>query len=186
MMTTETENAIKRFMAQKLASGETSLSEIQKEVNAEFKLKLTYMEIRILASELEDIDWRKGDPNQPKPAAETKPATAPAGEAGEGSFPEDDGFPAEEGAADDAVPPMPGESAAAAPGGKAVVELSKLARPGMMLSGTVTFPSGSTAEWYVDQMGRLGLENLKGEKPNAADIQAFQIELDRVVRQAMG
>ena len=183
MMTTETENAVKRFMAQKLAAGESSLSEIQKEVNAEFELKLTYMEIRILASELENVDWTKGDPNQPKPA-ETKPEEAPAAAAGEGA--DDDGLPPIPGEeAADAVPPLPGENAAA-PGGKAVVELSKLARPGMMLSGTVAFPSGSTAEWYVDQMGRLGLENLKGEKPNAADIQAFQIELDRVVRQAMG
>ena len=183
MMTTEMENAVKRFMAQKLASGESSLSEIQKQVNAEFKLKLTYMEIRILASELENVDWTKGDPNQPKPA-EAKPEEAPAG-AGEGSSP-DDGFPPENGAAPDDLPPVPGEGDAAPGGiGKAVVELSKLARPGMMLSGTVTFPSGSSAEWYVDQMGRLGLENLKGEKPTAVDIQAFQIELDRVVRQAM-
>ena len=182
MMTTEMENAVKRFMAQKLAAGESSLSEIQKLVNAEFKLKLTYMEIRILASELENIDWTKGDPNQPKPAEANPEDPATAAGAGEGA---DDGFPPENGAAPDDVPPAPGE--AAAPGvGKAVVELSKLARPGMMLSGSVTFPSGSTAEWYVDQMGRLGLENLKGEKPNAADIQAFQIELDRVVRQAMG
>lgn len=180
MMTTEMENAVKRFMAQKLAAGESSLSEIQKEVNAEFKLKLTYMEIRILASELENVDWTKGDPNQPKPA-EAKPEEAPA-EAGEGA---DDGFPPENGAAPEDVPPVPGEGAAPGGVGKAVVELSKLARPGMMLSGTVTFPSGSSAEWYVDQMGRLGLENLKGEKPTAADIQAFQIELDRVVRQAM-
>ena len=185
MMTTEMENAVKRFMAQKLTAGESSLSEIQKEVNAEFKLKLTYMEIRILASELENVDWTKGDPNQPKPAEAKPEEPAPAAEAGEGSYP-DDSFPPENGAVPDDVPPMPGEGAAAAPVGKAVVELSKLARPGMMLSGTVTFPSGSTAEWYVDQMGRLGLENLKGEKPNAADIQAFQIELDRVVRQAMG
>ena len=184
MMTTEMENAVKRFMAQKLASGESSLSEIQKEVNAGFELKLTYMEIRILASELENVDWTKGDPNQPKPAAEAKPEPAPPASAGEGA--DDDAFPPENGAGPDDVPPVPGEDAAVAPAGKAVVELSKLARPGMMLSGTVTFPSGSTAEWYVDQMGRLGLENLKGEKPNAADIQAFQIELDRVVRQAMG
>ena len=174
MMTTETEKAVKCFMAQRLAAGESSLSEIQKEVNAKFQLKLTYMEIRILASELENVDWTKGDPNQPKPAAEAQP------EAGEGS--DDNDLPPQEMTNKE----IPGKNDAAPKVGKAVVELSKLARPGMMLSGTVTFPSGSTAEWYVDQMGRLGLENLKGEKPNAADIQAFQIELDRVVRQAMG
>ena len=74
----------------------------------------------------------------------------------------------------------------AVPVGKTVVELSKIVRPGMMLSGTVKFASGSTAEWYVDQLGRLGLENLKGEKPTQEDIEAFQIELENVARKAMG
>ena len=54
------------------------------------------------------------------------------------------------------------------------------------LSGTVKVASGSTADWYVDQMGRLGLENLKGEKPTPEDVEAFQIELENVARKAMG
>ena len=65
--------------------------------------------------------------------------------------------------------------------GKTVVELCELARPGLMLlSGTVRFASGSTAEWYFDLRGRLGLENLKGDKPTPEDIEAFQIELDNL------
>ena len=56
----------------------------------------------------------------------------------------------------------------------------------MMLSGTVKFASGSTAEWYVDNMGRLGLENLVGEKPTQGDIEKFQVELDKAVRKVMG
>ena len=67
-----------------------------------------------------------------------------------------------------------------------IVEISKLARPGMMLSGTVTFANGSSADWCIDQMGRLGVENLKGDKPSQQDIEAFQIKLDQVIRQAMG
>ena len=70
--------------------------------------------------------------------------------------------------------------------GATVVEVSPIARPGMMFSGSVKFASGSSAEWYVDNMGRLGLENLVGEKPGQSDIEQFQIELDKAVRKMMG
>jgi len=173
-MEKEVEMSIKRFMAQELENGR-SLSEIQKLVNEKFSLRLTYMEIRILASELDSVDWKALDPRAQAEAAKKareeaeKQQTAPGAEAAGGDIPED------------------ADKADAAPAaGKTVVELSKLARPGMMLSGTVKFASGSTAEWYVDNMGRLGLENLKGEKPTPEDIEAFQIELENVARKAMG
>ena len=168
----ENEVEIKRFMAEQLQQG-LSLSEIQKLVNDKFKVKMTYMDIRILASELDTVDWKALDPRaqaeaakKAKEEAEAKAAEAAAGPAGE----ED----------------VPGAAAAPAVQGSTVVELSKIARPGMMLSGTVKFASGSTADWYVDQMGRLGLENLKGEKPTPEDVEAFQIELENVARKAMG
>ena len=76
---------IKRFMAQKLEEGE-SLSDIQKLVNEAFGTRMTFMDIRILASELEDVDWGALDP-APAPAPEKKEpaegeASAPA--AGDG------------------------------------------------------------------------------------------------------
>jgi hypothetical protein len=173
-MEKEVEMSIKRFMAQELEKGE-SLSEIQKLVNEKFSQHMTYMEIRILASELESVDWKALDPRAQaeaakkakeeaeKKAAETAETEGNIPETAEGDTPE-----------------------AAAGAGNTVVELSKLARPGMMLSGTVKFASGSTAEWYIDNMGRLGLENLKGEKPTREDIEAFQVELENVARKAMG
>lgn len=165
MTTPEQEKAIKEFMAGILNSGETtSLSEVQKMVNEKFQLRMTYMEIRILAAELEDVDWTKGDPNQPKPKAEE----APAAEGGDDNA---------------AAAPAEGVPAAA---GDTVVELSKIARPGMLLSGSVRFASGSTADWYIDQTGRLGVENLVGEKPTQQDIEEFQIKLEEVARKAMG
>lgn len=172
-----TEQAIRVFMAKKLSEG-VSLSEIQTLVNQEFHCAYTYMDIRILASELDGIDWRALDPQaaaRAKEEAKKKAAEAekqPPAEAGSDA-PEDGDLP-EDG---DALPPSDG---------KTLVELSKLARPGMMLSGTVRFASGSTAEWYVDNTGRLGLENLKGAKPTREDVEAFQIELDRVARKALG
>lgn len=176
-MEKEVEMSIKRFMVQELQKGE-SLSEIQKLVNEKFSQRMTYMEIRILASELESVDWKALDPRAQAEAAkkakeeeEAKRAAAVGTEPG-GDAP----------AAADA----PADTPAGAAAGKTVVELSKLARPGMMLSGTVKFASGSTAEWYVDNMGRLGLENLKGDKPTPEDIEAFQVELENVARKAMG
>ena len=154
---------IKRFVAAKLAEGE-SLSDIQNMVNAEFDQHMTYMDLRILASSL-DVDWQALDPN-------AKKAAVPADDAA----PAQDEPPA-------AAPDAPAPDAAP---GDTVVEVGKLARPGMMLSGTVKFASGSTAEWYVDGMGRLGLENLVGAKPTQDDLEKFQIELDKAVRKAMG
>ena len=72
----------------------------------------------------------------------------------------------------------------ATPGdGKTVVEVSKLVRPGTALSGTVKFAGGSTADWYVDSYGRLGIENLQGDKPTESDIMAFQDELKKALGQ---
>ena len=154
---------IKKFTAAELAAG-VSLSDIQNHINAEFKTSLTYMDVRILASTL-DVDWQALDPNAKK-AAE----------------PEENDNPAPE---EPAAPQEP-DAVEADEASDTVVEVSKLARPGMMLSGSVKFASGSTAEWYVDNMGRLGLENLVGEKPTQEDIEKFQIELDKAVRKVMG
>ena len=148
---------IKRFIAEQLASG-ISLSEIQKLVNEKFQTKLTFLDIRILASELENVDWNAHDP---KVQAKRK------GEKG-----------------GQAAPPGPGalgpELEAGPRDGETLVEVSKLVRPGTALSGTVKFASGSRADWYVDQTGRLGLENVRGEQPTRDDLIAFQDELQKL------
>ena len=169
----ENEVEIKRFMAEQLQQG-LSLSEIQQLVNDKFKVKMTYMDIRILASELDTIDWKALDPRAQAEAAKKAKEEAEAKAAEAAAL------------GPEAAEDVPGTAAAPAGQGSTVVELSKIARPGMMLSGTVKFASGSTADWYVDQMGRLGLENLKGEKPTPEDVEAFQIELENVARKAMG
>jgi hypothetical protein len=147
---------IKKFTAAELAAG-VSLSDIQNHINAEFKTSLTYMDVRILASTL-DVDWRSLDPNAKKEEAVEEDA---------------------------AVEEAAEEVSETAPAGT-VVEVSPIARPGMMFSGSVKFASGSSAEWYVDNTGRLGLENLVGDKPNENDVKEFQIELDKAIRKMMG
>ncbi len=128
-----------------------SLSDAQTKINSELKVALTYMDVRIIASTL-DVDWKKSDPHPVKSEEET-----PAGE--------------------NAEPAAENQDEA----GKTVVEISKLVRPGMALSGSVKFASGSKADWYLDRTGRLGLENLIGDQPTQEDIQLFQMELERAV-----
>jgi hypothetical protein len=65
----------------------------------------------------------------------------------------------------------------AAPGSVSVT-VDQIARPGAVASGKVTFTDGNTAEWYLDQMGRLGLVPLQqGYRPSQQDVQLFQAEL---------
>jgi len=137
------------------------LSEIQNRLAAEFSVKLTYMEARFL---VDDLKLVPKDPEPPKvvtpPAAETKLATTPV--------------PAGELA--DAEVPAP------AGGGQVAVIVDQITRPGSIISGKVNFSDGQTAEWYLDQTGRLGLvPKVPGYKPAAADVQEFQLALQREV-----
>ena len=150
-MTAIEEAKVKEMLASLLAEG-VSLSEAQNQINQQLEQKLTFMDIRILASTL-DVDWKKGDPHPVKSEEEKA----------------DDAEADSNASADDAV------------AGKTVVEISKLVRPGTALSGSVKFASGSSADWYIDATGRLGLENLVGEKPTPEDIRDFQVELERAV-----
>ena len=54
-----------------------------------------------------------------------------------------------------------------------------MARPGTLVSGSVTFSDGQSAAWYLDQMGRMGVApKQQGYKPSGADLQAFQQALE--------
>ncbi len=147
------EEDIKRFMRGQIEAG-VKLSDVQKLVNEQFGTAYTFMDIRILASELDDIDWSAGDP---------KPKTEPEKESGDSA----------DGGNNSQQTQEKGN-------GKTVVEISKLARPGIALSGSVKFSGGNTAEWYVDQYGRVGFENVNGGKPSEKDMQEFQAELQKM------
>lgn len=163
-MDKELEQQIAAFMTEELAKG-TGLSELQTMVNEKFQTHLTYMEIRIIASELQ-VDWNATDPKaiaaakeKAKKEEEAKAAEEAARLAAEnGEVPETD-----------------------APG-KCVVTLNKVNPPGILASGTVTFSGGSTADWYVDQTGRPGLGNLKGDQPTQQEAEEFMMELQKILR----
>ena len=134
------------------------LSEIQTRLASELGVGLTYMEVRLL---VDDLKLTPKDPDPPKPAA---PIAAPDTLA---KAPE---------APDEAAP---GPAAPPGAAGNVSITVAKLARPGALVSGNVTFSDGITAEWYLDQTGRLGvIPKQQGYKPLAADVQQFQMALE--------
>ena len=124
------------------------LSEIQDRLNQEFGLRLTYMETRFL---VDDLKLTPKDPEPPK--TEKSPIIEPK---------------------------KAGDTKAAEPAkpGGVSVSVDQIARPGAIVSGKVTFSDGQKADWYLDQLGRLGVVPAQqGYKPPAADVQQFQMAL---------
>lgn len=70
-----------------------------------------------------------------------------------------------------------------APTGGVRVTMDAVTRASALASGKVTFSDGETADWMLDQTGRLGLNPTNpGYRPTEADIMAFQRELQRVAQ----
>ena len=162
--------AIKRLMnlddAQRSKVGEwiaqgMKLSDIQARMASELGLKMTYMDVRLL---VDDLKLTPKDVDVPRPVSSTL-ETAPT-----------------------APPPPPpranpavsaSEPAVSGPTSSVSVQLDQIARPGSVVSGKVKFSDGNMAEWYFDQMGRLGLiPQQPGYRPPASDLQQFQSLLD--------
>lgn len=133
------------------ASGK-GLSEIQKQLERDLDIRMTYMQLRFF---LDDNNIELGSPAkatpQPKPA-EVEPEEA------------------------DEVEEL-------LPAGVSV-SVDRLKMPGTMMSGQVTFSDGVSAKWYLDQMGRLGLDCAdKNYRPVQEDVREFQMELQRLFQQ---
>lgn len=70
-----------------------------------------------------------------------------------------------------------------APSAGVRVTMDAVTRASALASGKVTFSDGETADWMLDQTGRLGLNPTKpGYRPTETDIMAFQSELQRVAQ----
>lgn len=138
------------------------LAEIQSRLAAEFGLKLTYMDTRFLVDDLKLVPKDAEPPKTPEPSPTSKPP------------PTAKPVPAEEETAEEEAP-LP-----ASGNGKVSVTVDQISRPGAIVSGKVTFSDNQTADWYLDQMGRLGVvPKQQGYKPSAADVQDFQIALQQ-------
>ena len=60
------------------------------------------------------------------------------------------------------------------------VSVDPVTRPGMVFNGTVTFSDRQSAQWSLDQLGRLGIKpTQQGYRPSQEDIAAFQESLQQ-------
>jgi hypothetical protein len=133
------------------------LSEVQSRLQVEFGVKLTYMETRFLVDDL------KLTPKDPDPPKTETPVVEPR------KVSEDKKSAAGKN-------PVHEPAARAASGVSVTVD--QIARPGAVVSGKVMFTDGQTAEWLLDQTGRLGVVPVKqGYKPSAAAVKEFQAAL---------
>lgn len=57
---------IKKIVAKHLNEGQT-LNDIHKILSDEHSVKMTFMELRLLSSEIEDMDWSQFDPKKEEP-----------------------------------------------------------------------------------------------------------------------
>jgi hypothetical protein len=135
------------------------LSEVQNRLVSEFGIKLTYMEARFL---VDDLKLTPKDPEPPKVVV--PPVASPAADPAK--------LTAEKNPAPEGTLPASGVS----------VSVDKITKPGAIISGKVDFSDGQTADWYLDQTGRLGVvPKQQGYKPSAADVQEFQLALQQEV-----
>jgi hypothetical protein len=136
------------------------LSDIQNRLASELGIGLTYMDVRLL---VDDLKLTPKDV-EPAKAAQVLAQGAQAG-AGAKSAQGSQAQPIEK----------PTEAAAGV-----FVSVDEVTRPGAMASGKVQFSDGVQAGWYLDETGRLGLiAQQQGYRPAAADMQQFQIALER-------
>ena len=139
------------------------LSEIQTRLGSELGVRMTYMEVRFL---VDDLKLTPKDPEPPKASTVIDAPTAPVPDANAAA-------PAAAEAQETEVLPPAG-------GGGVSVTVDQLARPGAMVSGKVTFSDAQQADWYLDQMGRLGVvPKQQGYKPAPGDVQEFQLALQQ-------
>jgi hypothetical protein len=168
-----------------VAAGD-NLSNVQKKLMEQFKVSMTYMDVRFLVDDL-GLELKnatpKADASDVTKAPFHQPAAAPHPDqdAEIGAAPADDAdqpngaVPTDEFVGEDAAA---GDSTTPAGTGAVSIELDRIMRPGTAVSGSVTFSDGVSGKWALDQYGRLMLDTgKKGYQPSAPDVQTFQREL---------
>lgn len=143
--------------------------EIQRKLRDELALRITYLETRFLLEDLK-IELKPAPEPEPEPAPEPEPEIAP--EVPEAAEADDEGISDEKDPAD-------------ASAASATVSVDAVLRPGAIISGKVDFGGGHVASWWLDQMGRLGMDPIaSGFQPSEAQILAFQDELRAVIQKS--
>jgi hypothetical protein len=157
-------NEERKQVVQELLGKGQSLSQILDYLHKEKSDTITYMELRLLLSEMPDAKLPEKEVRKTVPPPESLPSI---------------GAPKDAGAA--------AGSDAPASGGKLSISVDQAPAPGAMLSGYARFASGAKAHWFLDEMGRLGLEpELGSGKATQKDMQEFSTELRRMLQQTGG
>ena len=141
------------------------LSDVQKRMEEELELVLTYMDTRFMVLDL-GIEIRNLN-------EETKSEDSEEADRDELSKDSENNLSEED---LEILPPTPQGK------GPVSVSVDEIARPGVMASGRVTFSDSQSGMWYVDEMGRVGIDpDTAGYRPTEADVRAFQSELQKVM-----
>jgi hypothetical protein len=149
------DEAQRKKVGEWIAQG-AKISEIQSRLQSELKLNLTYMEVRFLVDDLKLV------PKDPEVAA--APPEAIVGSAKQAASPG----------------PVAGMPEPAGPASGLSLSVDQITRVGALVSGKVKFSDGKSAEWYLDQAGRLGMVAPEaGYRPPAADVPQFQMALEK-------
>ncbi len=162
-LTAEQKKAVSQWAAEV-----ATLNDIQDCLKRDCSITLTYMDTRLLVMELGLKLQDKPKEKLPEPETPAAPAEAPMADDFDGG-----GQTTEA----ELMPPSP-------TGSKVSVSVDVVNVPGTMVSGKATFSDGKTADWHLDQFGRLGLHAAEpGYQPPPADIPVFQRELQRLLQQ---
>jgi hypothetical protein len=184
-----------------VAAGD-NLSAVQKKLIEQFKVSLTYRDVRFLVDDLnlelkdpapkvDTSDVSKTPPPAAKPAAAEKKSLLDKAKEKLGlgkDTPDETDVSVETDASletDASVEPeaeLADGDLADLPAGASTVTVSvdKITLiPGALAAGTVTFSDGVTGKWMIDQQYRPGFTEISqpGYRPSPADAQAFMQEL---------
>ncbi len=180
-----------------IAAGD-NLSAVQKKLLEQFKITMTYRDVRFLVDDL-DLALKDAAPkvdasdvSKAPPAAAPSPRAAPPEKKGFfdkakaklGLAPEEPA-PAADDFADEEVLEEDLEELAPAGASNVSVSVDKISLiPGALASGSVTFSDGVTGNWVVDQYGRPGFTKVSkdGYRPAPADAQAFMQQLSAALQ----
>ncbi len=172
---------------QKQAIGEwiqsgADLSKIQQNLKEEFGLSLTYLDTRFLLGDL-GLEVRQEEEEEEE-EEETDPEESISEEQDLSAISNEE----EPEAKSEEEEPLPEDLEEEAGDENETrttnvnLTVDSLTQPQCVISGKVTFSDDKGAAWYIDQLGRLGLNpDEEGYNPTQKDLAVFQIELRNVL-----
>ncbi|MCF6310938.1 MAG: hypothetical protein L3J39_00660 [Verrucomicrobiales bacterium] len=155
------------------------LSRIQKKLQDELEIQVTYMEVRFLIGDLGIVMPSKEKPSE---EVEEEEKSEPVSEEQESVKQESSEVDNKESDSDSSPDSDAQEPAVAQTSVK--VTMSEVLPPDALAGGTVVFSDGMNANWLLNQMGQLSLDaSDPAYRPSEADVTAFQQELQRVAKE---